>query len=63
MEKSKLNHADPKILEENRITEIRQMTYQQRFDKFIAIYELSYLVKNAKKYSTKNILDNERTNN
>ena len=63
MEKSKLNHADPKILEENRINEIRQMTYQQRFDKFIAIYELSYLVKNAKKYSTKNILDNERTNN
>ena len=63
MEKSKLNHADPKILEENRINEIRQMTYQQRFDKFIAIYELSYLVKNAKKYSTKNIIDNERTNN
>ena len=63
MEKSKLNHADPKILEANRINEIRLMTYQQRFDKFIAIYELSYLVKNAKKYSTKNILDNERTNN
>ena len=49
MEKSKLNHADPKILEENRINEIRQMTYQQRFDKFIAIYELSYMLKNAKK--------------
>ena len=63
MEKSKLNHADPKILEANRINEIRQMTYQQRFDKFIAIYELSYLVQNAKKYSTKNIIDNERTNN
>ena len=30
---------------------IRKMTYQQRIEKFCAIYELSYLIKNAKKVS------------
>jgi hypothetical protein len=51
MEKSKLNHAHPKIMEARYIEESRQLTYQQRFDKFIAIFELSYMLKNAKKYS------------
>ncbi len=51
MEVAKLNHAHPKTLEARHIEESRQLTYQQRFDKFIAIFELSYMLKNAKKYS------------
>ena len=42
MEKPKLNYAHPKIMEARHIEEARNLTYQQRFDKFIAIYELSY---------------------
>lgn len=48
MEKPKLNHAPPEEMEKRYIEEIRQMSYQQRYDKMIAIMELSYLVKNAK---------------
>ncbi len=51
MEKQKLNHAHPKIMEARYIEEARNLTYQQRFEKFCAIYELSYMLKNAKKYS------------
>ena len=46
MEKVKLNHAHPKIMEARHIEEIRKMTYQQRFDKLIAIINLSNLLKN-----------------
>jgi hypothetical protein len=51
MEISKLNHAHPKIMEARYIEEARNLTYEQRFEKFCAIYELSYMLKNAKKYS------------
>lgn len=50
MKKSNLNHAHPDLMEARYIEEVRNMTYQQRFDKFIAIYELSYKLKNAKKF-------------
>jgi hypothetical protein len=51
METTKINHDHPKVMEARHIEEIRKLTYQQRFDKFISIYELSYMLKNAKKYS------------
>ena len=48
MEKIKLHHAPPEEMEKRYIDEIRQMSYQKRFEKMIAIMELSNLVKNAK---------------
>lgn len=48
MEKAKLHHAPPAEMEKRYIEEIRQMSYQERFEKMIAIMELSNLVKNAK---------------
>ena len=51
MEVSKLNHAHPKTMEARQIEEARQLTYQQRFDKLIALIEISYMLKSAKKYS------------
>ena len=48
MEKAKLHHAPPEEMEKRYIKEIRQMSYQERYDKMIAIMELSNLVKNAK---------------
>ncbi len=37
-----LNHAHPKIMEARHIQEIRKMTPQQRFEKLMAIIEISY---------------------
>jgi hypothetical protein len=51
MEKIKLNHAHPSVMEARHIWEARQLTYQQRFEKLMAIIELSYLLRTAKKYS------------
>jgi hypothetical protein len=51
MEAKKLNHAHPSAMEERYIKEIRKMTPQQRFDKMMAIIELSYLLKTAKTIS------------
>jgi hypothetical protein len=51
MEKPKLNHEHPAINEMRYINEARNLTFQQRFDKFIAIYELSCMLKNANKDS------------
>ena len=59
MEKPKLNYAHPKIMEARHIEEARNLTYQQRFDKFIAIYELSYKLKNAKKIDVSKLKFNE----
>lgn len=61
MENSKLNHANPKIMEARYIEEARNLNYQQRFDKFCAIYELSYMVKNAKKVANP-LIKNEQRN-
>ncbi len=51
MEAKKLNHAPPSKMEERYIDEIRKMTPQQRFEKLMAIIELSYHLKTAKKIS------------
>lgn len=51
MKNVKLNHAHPTVMEARYIEETRQLTYQQRFEKLMAIIELSYLLKKAKKYS------------
>jgi hypothetical protein len=51
MEKGKLNHAHPKLMEARHLAEARQLTYQQRFEKLISLIEVSLLLKNAKKYS------------
>ncbi|MBC7523271.1 MAG: hypothetical protein H7239_02375 [Flavobacterium sp.] len=51
MKSIKLNHAHPSIMEARYIEEIRTMTPQQRFEKLMAIIEISYLLKTAKKIS------------
>jgi hypothetical protein len=49
MKTSILNHAHPSIMEERYIEEIKKMTPQQRFEKLMAIIEISYLLKTVKK--------------
>lgn len=51
MEKVTLNHAHPKLMEARYIEEIKNMSPQQRFDKLMAIIEISFLLKTAKKIS------------
>ena len=49
MKKSKLNHDHPSKMEARYINEVKKMTPQQRYEKLMAIIELSYLLKTAKK--------------
>jgi len=56
MEKTNLNHEHPKLKEARYIEEVRQLSYQQRFEKMIAIIELSILFNTAYKSSKKNNL-------
>lgn len=49
--KVKLNYEHPALKEERYIEETRQLTYQQRFEKLMAIIELSCILKSAKKHS------------
>ncbi len=49
MKATALNHAHPSIMEARYIDEIRKMSPQQRFEKLMAIIEISYLLKTAKK--------------
>lgn len=51
MGKVKLNHEHPTVMEARYVEETRQLTYQQRFEKLMAIIEISCLLKAAKKYS------------
>ncbi|RAR70755.1 hypothetical protein [Flavobacterium aciduliphilum] len=51
MEASKLYHAHPSKMEARHIEEIRKMTAQQRFEKLMAIIEISYLLEIAKPIS------------
>lgn len=48
MKAIKLNHGNPKAMETRYIEEIRKMSPQKRFEKLMAIIEISYLLKNAK---------------
>ncbi len=52
MGKVKLNQEHPAVKEERYIEEVKQLTYQQRFEKLIAIIELSHVLKLAKNYPT-----------
>lgn len=49
MKANKINHNHPSKMEARYIDEIRKMSPQQRFEKLMAIIELSYLLKNSKK--------------
>lgn len=49
MKTIKLNHCHPKEMEARYVREAQNMSAQQRFDKLMAIIELSYLLKSAKK--------------
>lgn len=49
MEASRLHHAHPSTMEERYIKEIKKMSPQQRFEKLMAIIEISYILKTAKK--------------
>jgi hypothetical protein len=51
MKAIKLNHAPPSVMEKRYIEDVRKMTSQQRFEKLMAIIEISYLLKTAKKIS------------
>lgn len=48
---TRLNHDNPSKMEARYIDEIRKMTPQQRFEKLMAIIEISYLLKTSKKTS------------
>ena len=46
-----LNHTHPSEMEARYIEEIKKIKPEQRFEKLMAIIELSYLLKTAKKIS------------
>ena len=49
MKPSALHHDHPSKMEARYIEEVRKMSPQQRFDKLMAIIEISFLLRNAKK--------------
>jgi hypothetical protein len=49
MEESRLHHAHPSKMEVRYINEIKKMSPQQRYEKLMAIIEISYILKTAKK--------------
>lgn len=51
MKANTLNHDHPSKMESRYIDEIRKMSPQQRFEKLMAIIEISNLLKTAKKIS------------
>lgn len=51
MKTTELHHAHPSIMEDRYLQEIKKMSPQERFEKLMAIIELSYLLKTAKKIS------------
>ena len=53
MKTKTLNHGHPSKMEARYIDEIRKMSPQQRFDKLMAIIEISFLLKTAKKKISK----------
>lgn len=54
MEKLKLNHASPIILEAKRVAEIKNLTYAERLERLSALIKISYMLKSAKRVETKN---------
>jgi hypothetical protein len=55
MQASKLNNAHPKILEQQRIAEIKSLSYLERLERLMAILEVSYMLKKGIKVEPKQI--------
>ena len=53
MSVAKLNNSNPKVLEAQRILEIKSLTHLQRLERLMAILEVSYMLKCAKKIKPK----------
>ena len=54
MENSKLNHDNPKSLENKRLAEIKKLSYIERLERLSALIKISYMLKSAKRLETKN---------
>ena len=48
-----LNYGTPKELEAKRIAEMKSLSYLERLERLMAIIELSFLLKTAKKIQSK----------
>lgn len=53
-ETSKLRHGNPEILEQQRIEEIRNLSYQERLERLFALLELSNMLSQAEKIENSN---------
>ena len=53
MEISKLNHGNPKLLENRRLAEIKNLSYIERLERLFAILEVTYMLQTAKKIQSK----------
>ncbi|WP_165930083.1 hypothetical protein [Flavobacterium sandaracinum] len=53
MKKVFLNCGAPEELEAKRIVEIKSLSYLERLERLMAILEVSYLIKTAKKIQSK----------
>lgn len=49
MKAIKLNHGHPKVLELQRINEIKSLSYAQRLERLMTLIKVSYALKNASK--------------
>ncbi|WP_165828882.1 hypothetical protein [Flavobacterium sp. HTF] len=53
MKPVKLNFGTPEELENKRIDEIKSLSYLERLERLMAIIEVSYMLKTAKKIQSK----------
>ena len=53
MEAYKLNHASPEVIEQQRIAEIKSLSYQERLKRMMALIKLSYMLRTAPKQQKK----------
>jgi hypothetical protein len=53
MGSSKLNHDNPKSLENKRLAEIKKLSYVERLERLFAILEVTYMLQTAKKVQFK----------
>lgn len=53
MGSSKLNHDNPKSLENKRLSEIKKLSYAERLERLFAILEVTYMLQTAKKVQFK----------
>jgi hypothetical protein len=60
MKTSALNFGTPKELEAKRIAAIKSLSYLERLERLMAIIEVSYMLKSAKRYTLKSKNDLEK---